>query len=166
MRDEKKKKEIKKRLPAPVVIGLRKLKRSWEDLEEAYAEWHKERCDELGKYADTVDLGTGVVLDSLSRERIVERLPLEGRTKQIMAEAAAKIIEKRAAEKAFKRLLQNVTYDYGIPSKTLNIDTGEVESDAVFVDMKTREEQDAEAAAQEKVLPLKNDDAVDSLDEE
>lgn len=146
------KKRVAKRLPAPITIGLRKLQREHEKQNEEYSEWAKDRADELGLYFDQVNLETGAVLDPILGDRIIKRLPLEGRTKEIQAEARSKIRDMNKAGRALNHRLQEVSLDYGLPAKSLNLSTGEISEDVTFETARTVEEQEQDQKAEEKVL--------------
>lgn len=160
MGEEKKpKKRAFRRLPPAVGVGLRKLKRELDDLREEFTEWAKDRCEELKLYVDQVNFETGAVLDPILGDKIVRRLKLEGREKEILDEARKKQKEIQDASKAFHRRSQDIGAEYGLPAKSLNVDTGEIVEDIVVVTAKTLEEQEKEAEEKAK----EKDDKISKL---
>lgn len=160
MSDEKKEKKMFKRLPAPVVIGLRKLRDEVSKLNEEYSNWARDKAEELGYYVDQVNFDTGMIFDPLSRpdapdRKIIARLSLQGPEKKVMEEARAKIKKMNEASRVFTRRLQDTSLKFGLPARSLNLDNGEVTEDIEVVTLQPLDEAEKNSPPEvEKTLQL------------
>jgi len=148
MGEEQKSKRIGKRLPAPITIGLRKLQREKDRLQNEFTDWMKERCEELGYYYGQINFVNLAIMDPIIEGKIIGRLPLEGRTKEILTDARIKFKEVREAENAFNYRLEDISLQYSLTPKSLNLDNGEISENVVLEVAKTVEELEQEKKAE------------------